>query len=72
MQDWDDREYVAAFREAGEGAVNRLLQSKFPNPADRIHELERLEDTGDWEILWHSAHPSDAAPDQGSVRTYRG
>lgn len=69
MPDWDS-DYVDAFRSDGAGGVNRLLRSRFQGD-DLVRALERLAETGDWSIDWHSTKRFGAQKiDSGKVREY--
>lgn len=47
----DDTKYVAAYREGGITAVNRLLQAQ-TSPV-MIRQLEALEGSGRWAVRFH-------------------
>lgn len=69
-----DDVYVQAYRTGGLKALNDLLKRHFPNNDDHVRALDRLGETGLWEVgAWHySSREGTRKRDFGRVLAYLG
>lgn len=69
---FNDTDYVDAWKSGGSKAVNDLLRERCSdNDESLVRELQRLDDVGTWDILWHTSSDTGEL-DFGVVREYLG
>lgn len=64
-----DDEFVKAYSTGGIEAVNGLVRKTFGEGPPAVRAVERMEDSGDWRVLWHYF---GGQPSHGSIVEYLG